>query len=135
MEPWEAAAREEIRELVARYAQHADRGRFDDLVGLFADDGALRVDDHEPLEGRGAIRAFLYATAVALRESGSSRLIRHHVTTCSIEVAGADTASGTTYFLVVSDRGPDHWGLYRDRYVRVGGSWRFAERRVRVEGR
>src|SRR4029453_476001 len=59
---------------------------------------------------------------------------RHRVTTFSIEGTGADAASGTAYFLVVTDGGPDHWGLYRDRYVRVDGAWRFAERRVRVEG-
>src|SRR5262245_12683678 len=134
MEPWEAAAREEIRELVARYAQHADRGRFDDLVGLFADDGTLRIDDREPLHGRAAIRAFLDATAAGLRESASSGLIRHHVTTLSIEVTGADAASGPAYCRVVCVRGPAHWGLYRDRCVRVDGAWRFAERRVRVEG-
>jgi hypothetical protein len=52
MEPWQVAAREEIRELVARYAQHADRGRFDDLLALFADDGVLQIDDREPLCGR-----------------------------------------------------------------------------------
>jgi hypothetical protein len=34
----------------------------------------------------------------------------------------------------VTDRGVDHWGRYRDRYVRSAGAWRFAERRVRVEG-
>ena len=41
----------------------ADGGRFDDLVALFAEDGALRIDDREPLRGRDAIRAFLDAHA------------------------------------------------------------------------
>jgi hypothetical protein len=134
MAPAEAAAREEIRELVARYAQYADRGRFDDLVALFIADGVLCIDDREPLHGRAAIRAFLDATAAGLRGSGSPALIRHHVTTLTIDVTGADTATGAAYFLVVSGAGPDHWGLYRDRYVRLDGAWRFAERRVRVEG-
>ena len=49
VEPWELTAREEIRELVARYAHHADGGRFDELVALFAEDGVLPIDDREPL--------------------------------------------------------------------------------------
>jgi hypothetical protein len=40
VEPWELGAREEIRELVARYAHCADGGRFDDLVALFAEDSS-----------------------------------------------------------------------------------------------
>jgi len=38
------------------------------------------------------------------------------------------------HFLVVTERGPDHWGRYRDRYVCRAGAWRFAHRRVRLEG-
>ena len=62
MEPWELAAREEIRELVARYAHHADAGRLAELVALFAEDGLLQIDDREPLHGRDAILAFLAGT-------------------------------------------------------------------------
>jgi hypothetical protein len=130
----ELIAREQIRELVARYAHHADRGRFQELVGLFADDGVLEIDDREALRGRDAIRAFLEATGATLRESTGRAMVRHHVTTLSIDVTGADEASGAAYFLVVTDRGLDHWGRYRDRYLRTAGGWRFAARRVRVDG-
>ena len=37
--------------------------------------------------------------------------------------------------LAVTERGPDHWGHYRDRLVRRDGRWLFAERHVRVDGR
>jgi hypothetical protein len=130
----ELIAREQIRELVARYAHHADRGRFDDLVELFADDGVLEIDGREALRGRGALRAFLEATRADLREATGSGVVRHHVTTLSIDVTGSDEASGAAYFLVVSERGLDHWGRYRDRYVRTAGVWRFAARRVRIDG-
>jgi hypothetical protein len=30
--------------------------------------------------------------------------------------------------------GLDHWGRYLDRYVRIADQWRFAERRVFVDG-
>jgi len=35
MEVWELAAREQIRDTIARYAHCVDGGRFDDLVELF----------------------------------------------------------------------------------------------------
>jgi hypothetical protein len=51
-----------------------------------------------------------------------------------IDVAGPGDASGAAYFFVVTERGPDHWGRYRDRYTLVDGAWRFAHRRVRLDG-
>lgn len=134
MELWELVAREEIRELVAQYAHFGDGGRFAEMVALFADDGVLRIDDRPPLEGRNAMLAFLGETKRDQPASPAARYIRHHVTTLRIEVTSPDDATGAAYFFVVTDRGPDHWGRYRDRYVRVGGRWRFAERRVRVDG-
>lgn len=134
MEPWELGAREEIRELVARYAHHADSGRFEELVALFADDGLLQIDDREPLRGRQAILDFLGATRSSACESPAARSIRHHLSSLSIDVANTENASGSSYFLVLTERGPDHWGRYRDRYMLSEGSWRFAVRQVRVDG-
>jgi 3-phenylpropionate/cinnamic acid dioxygenase small subunit len=134
VEPWELAAREEIRELVARYAHFADGGRFDELTALFAEDAELRIDDRPALRGRDAIRAFLGGTRDDLAASPAVHTIRHHVTSHRIDVTARDAATGACYFLVLSDQGPDHWGRYRDRYVVRDGAWRFAERRVRVDG-
>lgn len=135
METWEAAAREAIRELAARYAHCADGARFDELVSLFAPNGVLAIAGREPLPGRDAIRAFLTETAASLAGGGAPKRLRHHVASHSITVHDRETASGAAYFLVVTADGPDHWGRYRDRYVARDGVWRFAERRVRVEGR
>jgi uncharacterized protein (TIGR02246 family) len=134
MELWELVAREEIRDLVARYAHCADGGRFDELVALFAEDGVLRIDDREPLRGRDAIRAFLDATRESLRASPTSRFTRHHVSSLRVEVTSPDAATGAAYFLVATDHAVDHWGRYRDCYVQRDGRWLFAERRVRVDG-
>jgi SnoaL-like domain len=134
MELWELIAREEIRTLVASYAHWADSGRFDDLVGLFAADGVLETPDRVEHRGRAAIGAFLGGTKHRLAASSRVPLIRHHVTNLRIEVSGPDAATGAAYFFVVTERGPDHWGRYRDRYVHRDGAWRFAHRRVRLEG-
>jgi hypothetical protein len=135
MELAQLADREALRELVAAYAHLADGGRLDALAELFAPDGRLRIDDRPPLEGRGAIRAFLGGTRESLRTAAAARpLVRHHVTNLTLTLEPPDGATGSAYFLVVTERGVDHWGRYRDRYVRMPEGWRFAERRVRLDG-
>jgi uncharacterized protein (TIGR02246 family) len=134
MEPWELAAREAIRDLVAGYAHAADSGRFDDVAGLFAADGVLETPDRVEHRGREAIRAFLGGAGAALADATAVPLIRHHVSSLRLAVTGPDDATGAAYFLVVTQRGPDHWGRYRDRYVRRDDRWLFAHRRVRLDG-
>jgi ketosteroid isomerase-like protein len=133
MDSSETAAREAIRDLVAQYAHAADRGRFDELATLFTDDGVLELPDGRTARGAAAIRAFLGGTGADLATSAIGR-IRHHVSSHRIVVENGAEAEGFAYFLVVTDRGPDHWGRYHDRYALVDGSWRFALRRVRLDG-
>ncbi|HEX6657672.1 MAG TPA: hypothetical protein VF065_06300, partial [Ilumatobacter sp.] len=47
---------------------------------------------------------------------------------------GPDEARGGAYFALVAADGLDHWGVYRDRFVKIDGRWHFAHRRVKVEG-
>src|SRR5262249_28471296 len=67
--------------------------------------------------------------------SSAPRSMRHHVTSLRIEVSAPGEATSASYFLVVGDHGPDHWGRYRDRYTHRDGRWLFARRQVRVDGR
>jgi hypothetical protein len=134
VETWELVAREQIRELVASYAHLADGGRFDELIGLFAEDGVLRAGDAPEAHGREAIRRFLTGTGADLKGVTRAPLIRHHVSNLRIEVEAPERARGASYFFVVTERGPDHWGRYRDEYVRVGGRWLFRHRRARLDG-
>src|SRR2546428_12146249 len=55
MELWELAAREAIGETVARYAHLVDRGRIDELVDLFVEDGVLEAGGRPPPRGRAAL--------------------------------------------------------------------------------
>jgi ketosteroid isomerase-like protein len=130
----ELIAREELRELVAAYAQLADAGRFDALLDLFADDATLEAGDLPSATGREALRQFFAGTNRSLVAATTQPLIRHHVSNLRLVLQGPDAATGSCYFLVVTERGPDHWGRYRDRYVRTGGRWRFQHRRVRTDG-
>jgi ketosteroid isomerase-like protein len=134
MELWELAARETIRETVARYAHLVDRGRIDALVELFAEDGILEAGDRPPARGRAAIRAFFGETGKRLAAGSARPLIRHHVSNLVIELVGPDEATAESYFLAVTERGPDHWGRYRDRLVRRASRWLFQHRRARADG-
>lgn len=134
MELWELAAREGLRDLVAAYAHAADAGRFDEVAGLFASDGVLETPDRVEHRGREAIRAVLGGAGTSLVGATSAPLVRHHVSNLRLAVTGPDDATGAAYFLVVTASGPDHWGRYRDRYVRRDQRWQFAHRRVRLDG-
>ncbi|MHB8669062.1 MAG: nuclear transport factor 2 family protein [Acidimicrobiales bacterium] len=138
MEAWELTAREAIRETVADYAHAADQGRSTALTALFTADGVLKIDGREPLVGRGAIEAMLDDVGKELASSagpGTPAFIRHHVSSLAIELDSSTRARCWSYFLALSHRGPDHWGRYRDHLVLDGATWRFAERRVSVDGR
>lgn len=134
METWELIAREQIRDLVAAYAHLADTGRFDALLELFAPDGVLHGGDAPEARGHAAIRAFLTGTSSDLKDVTPVQLIRHNVSNLRIEVESREVARGASYFFVVTDRGPDHWGRYRDEYVCRDGRWLFRHRRARLDG-
>jgi hypothetical protein len=134
VEHWELVAREAIRETMGRYAHAADSGRFDDLVALFAPDGVLEVHGEPPLAGREAIRAFLTSAGDSLAGAATVPMIRHNVTSITIDVVNHDEARGDSYFLAITEHGVDHWGRYRDAFARNGDQWLFAHRRVRTDG-
>lgn len=134
MELWELAAREEIHQLLAAYAHGVDRGRFADVAQLFAAGGVLDAGNDRGASGRAAIEEFL--SGVDRSGSGARGLayIRHHVSSVVIDLTARDHARVESYFLVVTDRGVDHWGRYRDDVVHDGARWRFARRVARTDG-
>ena len=76
----------------------------------------------------------MFDAAAAETRTDSVALIRHFVATHSIDWRDDTSASGRCYFLVLTERGVDHWGRYADEYRREAESWFFASRRVTVDG-
>ncbi|GGM64393.1 nuclear transport factor 2 family protein [Dactylosporangium sucinum] len=128
----------DIRRLHAGYVFFADRARIDDLVGLFTPDGVYRnvggAYDGLVHSGAPAIRKYLASVVTDLGAVGVTGTHRHHVSPAYVEFSGAREARAESYFLALRASGPDHWGVYRDRLVRLGDHWRFAERVCRIEG-
>jgi ketosteroid isomerase-like protein len=123
--------KEAIRELIARYCFHFDNGEFEAWLDLFTDDGVFDLGARGCFAGRAALRKFL--TNIPLTDG--QPLMRHFVTNVIIKVHG-DGARADSYVLVV--RGGDSVGIsvagrYEDRFVKVGGAWRFRERRVHFD--
>jgi hypothetical protein len=135
MDLWELEAREIIRSIINRYAHCADRGRFDELVRLFAPDGVLDIAGRDPIVGRDAIHAFLTGTKASFAAASTQPFIRHLVASIDIDLQDREHAVARSYFFVITERGPDHWGRYRDELVRHDARWLFQHRVVRLDGR
>ncbi len=136
MEPWEVAAREEIRDLVARYNAKGDAGRFEEMLELFCEDAVLEVPRQPEMRGREAIRGLFEGVATRTGSGGGHRAsyIRHFTATLQIDFDSPTDARGRAYYQVLTDHGLDHWGRYVDRYRLDGDRWRFADRRVSIDG-
>ncbi len=137
MEPWELSAREQIRDLVARYNANGDSGRFDEVVELFAPDAVMDVDGRLSV-GREEIRTVFTSAASSLKEHLAARAapsyLRHFTSTLQIDVLGPTLARARCYYQVVTAHGLDHWGRYLDEFGVVEGRWRFTKRVERLDG-
>lgn len=131
---WELEAREQIRDLVARYNANGDSGRFDAMMVLFCENAVMEIQG-QSYHGVDEIRSLFSAVAEETREGARARFIRHFTATHQIDILDERRARGRCYYQTLTDRGLDHWGRYLDDYLRVGDSWLFEKRCVSVDGR
>lgn len=115
-------ARDEIRQLVYRYALAIDSRDIDTLVGLFVDDVQVGRDTF----GHEALRANFEAQ---LRDVGITILfVGNHL----IDFQDDDHATGVVYCKNETQMGDEwiHQAIqYRDTYERRNGRWLFVRRR------
>ncbi|OXR43302.1 hypothetical protein B7C42_04724 [Nocardia cerradoensis] len=131
MDHAELVAREQVRDLVATYAHSGDRMRLATLAGCFTEDGILEVKGLPAAVGRAAIIEML--TPDPGSESPAPRFIRHFVTNLRFDSIAPGRIEASSYFVVLTADGPDHWGRYRDVVVETGEVWLFAHRLVAVD--
>jgi hypothetical protein len=137
MELWELAARERIRDTLARYNWSGDALRLDDLAQTFCEDGELELRGNEPVRGRGAIVALLGGVvsgpSTAAAATGVKRIVRHNVTNIRFTDVTPQEARVACYFTVLTEIGLDHCGRYRDVFVPVGDDWLIRHRFVSTD--
>jgi hypothetical protein len=131
-------AREAIRDTMAKYNQSGDSLRAEDFAACFTEDGVL--DSASPGGFRYASRSEILAWQSSWRDKPASaetprgaKFVRHNLTTSRIEMTGSDSAKARTYWVVITDIGPDHCGVYTDLFRKVGGEWLISHRRVRTD--
>ena len=124
----------QIQNLLHRYAHLMDQADFDGVGELFADADVYMPGDagiyrKDPIGLANMFRRWnrVYPDTGTLRT-------RHITTNLVLEADGKDRAKARCYVLVVQATPefplqPVIAGTYEDRFERVGGTWRFAERR------
>jgi hypothetical protein len=135
----EMLAREAIRKTMAAYTAAGDRLREEDFIAAFTDDAVLESEGvPEPdlfrYEGREAIRQWIRRwidLPAGVERTHQASFVRHHLSTCHIELTGADAARARTYWVAWTDIGPDHAGYYLDSFRLEGDRWLIQHRRIR----
>jgi len=131
--------REEIRDLILRYARGVDRWDWEAVRALYHDDA---IDEHGDYNG--GVDGFI---EWARELCGQAANNMHFLGNCLIEFADNDVAIVETYFVSAYTREPvaqngngeidasqpmqgSMFGRYCDRIERRGGPWRIAHRTV-----
>jgi ketosteroid isomerase-like protein len=124
---------EAIRALVCAYAERLDAGDFDAVADLFAQGTFRSAHTGAARIGAPAVRR-MYDTVVVY-EDGTPRtkhLLGNIVVEC--DPAGQTARARCTFTVLQAEPGgrlqPVLAGRYHDRFRRVDGRWRFAERTV-----
>ena len=120
----------DIRKLLMRYTMCGDRGDLEGLASCFGDQGTLKFPRAEAT-GAAAIRKVLSEG----KPNNRLKRLRHHLTSSQILFSEADPirANGRTYFLTITNAGPDHSGVYVDTFTKASGQWEIARREVRID--
>lgn len=126
-----------ILNLMFRYAECVDQANFDGLSEVFAH-GQIRSNSMEDGAIVGAAVGKFYKSINVVHEDGTLRT-RHLTTNVRIDIEEEDDrATARSYFVVLQATPKLPFqsivgGRYEDRFERVDGEWRFAERVMLVD--
>jgi hypothetical protein len=117
-----------IQAVVNRYAHTArDKMDFADMIPLFSANSTIVLPGGTKIPPN-QLREVL--------RGEEAKFIRHHVTTIDIRFVGPNEAEVESFFFAVTNEASlDHWGSWRDKFVRQGdGSWLISVREINPEG-
>ena len=124
-----------VNTLLMSYADHVDGARFADVAALF-EHATYRVEHagtSHVSEYRGAADVLGFCQQTRIHDDGTPRT-KHVITNVNIQVDG-DGATARSYVTVFQQTDvlplqPIASGCYLDRFERVDGNWRFADRLI-----
>ncbi|MFV8819832.1 nuclear transport factor 2 family protein [Haliea sp. E17] len=133
----ELLARESIRQTMARYSIAGDDFDADEYITCFTADAVMEFVNFPgigdlKLEGREAIYEFVSGWFGAVQRGETpvpGGFMRHNLTTCRIDLDGADAARSRTYCVVFNTNGAESSGVYTDQWRREGAHWLLEHRR------
>lgn len=126
-----------IRNRLATLAQTGDTRKGDIYAEVFTEDCLFEFGEGElsaRMEGRESIREWMNGPRkIISTEAGTAPgFVNHHLTTSRIELLSEAEADVRTYWFVMSPIGPDHCGMYLDRWKKIGEQWHLHHRRIRT---
>jgi 3-phenylpropionate/cinnamic acid dioxygenase small subunit len=127
-------ARVAVTDLILRYAELLDEGRFGEVADLFAHATFRAVVGKETYTHRGRDEVLARFEQLVMTYDGVPAT-KHVTTNVIVDTHDDRTAEARSYF-TVHQRGPDFplqvviAGRYHDRFECVEGSWRFTDRLV-----
>lgn len=119
-------AKDEIRELTARYCLAVAEGLAEDIVAMFTSDGVFKVRN-QVCTGTDELRTMYTGVADSVTPKP---FIQNHVIT--VDGDNATGRCGVEIRMVHKGEAYTVAGHYYDTYRKVDGRWRFAERDFRT---
>jgi hypothetical protein len=118
-----------IERLQAAYGYYSDKGLWDEVANLFADDGTIEIGLDGVYVGKARVREYLYALGGGRAGLGDGEL-NEHLQVMPVITLGADgnTAKARWRAIILEARigGDAHWGEgpYENEYVKDNGVWK-----------
>jgi len=118
-----------IERLQGAYGYYLDRGLWDDVASLFADDGTIEIALDGVYAGKKRVREYLYSLGGGRQGLAAGALDEHLQVMPVISVAAdGETAKARWRGIVLSGKhgGDAFWGEgpYENEYVKEGGIWK-----------
>jgi hypothetical protein len=132
---WELVCRESVMQTLSDYTAATDSFDLVALAACFTVTGTLEyTGGRDPLIGPDQIETGLRSQLSRPASGPRPSYVRHHVSSVRFARIAAFEVETSSYFLVLTDIGVDHWGRYRDVLVPVENRWLFASRKIKVDG-
>ena len=123
-----------VETLIMTYAERVDLGDFEGVAALFEHATYRAEHGGEITSQEGAAAVLATFTAMVRKYPDGTPRTKHVTTNLMVEVDG-DTATSRCYYTVFQQTDelplqPIIGGRYHDRFERVDGVWRFADRLI-----